>query len=110
MITWSRVDELADEIGLDDFGEVVALFLDEVESELDGLAALNDGPSVERALHFLKGSALNLGFSDFAALCQQGETRAAQGDIRDISAARVIDSYQQSKTEFLTGLQGRHSI
>ena len=35
MITWSRVDELADEIGADDFAEVVALFLDEVEGELD---------------------------------------------------------------------------
>ncbi|MEC7290121.1 MAG: Hpt domain-containing protein [Pseudomonadota bacterium] len=108
MITWSRIDELADEIGPDDFGEVVTLFLEEVEGELEGLPGLNDAPSLERALHFLKGSALNLGFSDFATLCQQGERQAAQGDIGNISATLVIDCYERSKAEFMAGLNNRH--
>lgn len=107
MITWSRVDELADEIGADDFAEVVALFLEEVERELDRLYDLTDANALERTLHFLKGSALNLGFSEFAALCQLGEHQAAQGNSSDIRADRVVDCYNRSKSEFMAGLEQR---
>jgi HPt (histidine-containing phosphotransfer) domain-containing protein len=110
MITWSRVDELAEEIGPDDFAEVVALFLEEVEGELENMNRTDDPPALDRSLHFLKGSALNLGFSDFAALCQQGETRAARGETAAIGLGTVRDCYAQSKITFLDGLKGRHPI
>lgn len=35
MIDWTRVDELRDEIGTDCFDEVVELFIEEVETEID---------------------------------------------------------------------------
>lgn len=35
MIDWARIIELHDEIGADDFNEVVELFLSEVEERID---------------------------------------------------------------------------
>src|SRR5690606_20529143 len=77
MIDWERVAELQSEIGADGFGEVLELFLDEVEGVVmrlgQRLAKLEDD------LHFLKGSAWNLGFRSFGAMCQTGERMAAAG-------------------------------
>ena len=42
MIDWSRVEELRDKIGAEDFDEVVELFLSEVEDRID-LAAHESG-------------------------------------------------------------------
>lgn len=106
MIDWMRVTELRTEIGAEDFTEVVDLFLEEVDA---GMAELGSDPDhLEEQLHALKGSALNLGFSDFAALCQAGETRAAsgQGDI-DLDALRA--TYDVSMTAFLEGLAARYA-
>ncbi len=81
MISWERVRELRDEIGEDDFCEVVDLFLEEVEEVLARLRAEPNPASYEADLHFLKGSALNLGFQALGALCRDGEVRAAaKGD------------------------------
>ena len=104
MITWSRVDELADEIGADDFAEVVALFLDEVEGELDRLYDLTDANALERTLHFLKGSALNLGFGEFSSMCLEGEQKSAQGEAGSVDLSAIIANFQASKSAFLTGL------
>ena len=78
MINWDRVDELRSEIGEDGFAEVVELFLDEVETTVMRLPSL-PAAALEASLHFLKGSAWNLGFRDFGALCQDGERKAAAG-------------------------------
>jgi HPt (histidine-containing phosphotransfer) domain-containing protein len=60
---------------------------------------------LESLLHFLKGSALNLGFSDLALLCQTGERLAAQGDIStDLNQIRAV--YAASKMAFTAGLDG----
>lgn len=106
MIDWSRVDELRAEIGADDFAEVVALFFDEADEVVQRLAALADPAALEGELHLLKGSALNLGLSELAALCQSGEraARAGQGASVDVSA--VSASYRASKAAFLKA-QGR---
>lgn len=101
MIDWSRVIELRDEIGADDFQEVVDLFLDEVEATLARLDAAKEAKARESTLHFLKGSGLNLGFSALATLCQTGETAAASGDIDRIDRAEVLQVYAASKSEFL---------
>ena len=53
--------------------------------------------SLEADLHFLKGAALNLGFSEFAALCQDGERRAALGE-GGLDITAVKDCYALSKT------------
>ena len=77
MIDWERVAELKAEVGDDDFAEIAVLFLAEVEEVVSRLIA---SPVVERLAedcHFLKGSAVNLGFTAFARLCQIGERLAA---------------------------------
>lgn len=104
MIDWNRVYELRREIGADDFGEVVELFLDEVE---EGIATLREGApldTLESHLHFLKGSALNLGFVRFAEMCQAGESAASQGVADQVNVTDVLDSYEASKAAFLNGL------
>ena len=102
MIDWTRVDELRDEVGADDFEEVFELFLEEVE---DVIARLRDTPDPHRFaedFHFLRGSALSLGFSTFSELCQDAEKLASDGGTPDISG--VLAAYADSKEAFLAGL------
>jgi HPt (histidine-containing phosphotransfer) domain-containing protein len=106
MISWERVRELRDEIGEEDFSEVVDLFLEEVEEVLDRMRDQPDPSSYEADLHFLKGSALNLGFHALGALCREGEVRAAAKAVDQDEIARVMDVYETSKAEFLA----RHPI
>lgn len=103
MIDWTRVTELRDEIGIDDFDEVVEIFLEEVEEELIKLDTPQDAPSLEAILHLLKGCALNLGFREFSTLCQKGETAAASGAADSIDLPAVGASYRASKSAFLDG-------
>lgn len=104
MIDWSRVNELRREIGEDGFAEVVEMFLDEVETGLARLCSATKSQTLAEDLHFLKGSAWNLGFRDFGAVCQDGERRAAAGAIGAPDISRLLDSYAMSKTAFLEGL------
>lgn len=63
MIDWDRVTDLHDEVGAEDFEMIVGLFEEEVG---EVIARLRADPAVERMeedLHFLRGSALNLGLS-----------------------------------------------
>ncbi len=103
MINWDRVNGLRDEIGAEDFAEVVALFLEETDEVAAKLPSCMEAAEQESALHFLKGSALNLGFGDLAQLCQEGERRAAAGDA-SLDAQAVIQCYEASKTAFEAGL------
>lgn len=70
------------EIGEDDFAEVAEMFLDEMA---DALSVLCDAPGTAGtdAFHSLRGSALNLGFADFATACAEAEKRAARGETVD---------------------------
>lgn len=103
MIDWGRVRELRDEIGMEDFAEVVLLFLEETDDVTEKIASGLSDQAVESALHFLKGSALNLGFKDLAALCQIGEKAAANGQYETINLAQVVTLYQASKSAFQSG-------
>lgn len=109
MLDWSRIDELRDEIGAEDFGDVVELFLEEVEEVISRLRTNPDREQLEQDLHFLKGSALNLGFSSFSILCQEGErlSCAGQPDLVDIAA--IVEEYERSRDRFLAELPARHA-
>lgn len=96
MIEWERVNELRAEIGDDDFEEVVTMFLEEADEVIARTSAETSAKDLEANLHFLKGAALNLGFAEFAALCQTGERRAAAGRI-DVDFAQVSNCYHASK-------------
>ncbi|MBU3260509.1 Hpt domain-containing protein [Roseovarius sp. PS-C2] len=110
MIDWNRVHELRDEIGADEFADVVDLFLEEVESEISALRERDRPDRIEARLHFLKGSALNLGFEDFAALCQTGERMASQGHANKVDITEIIEIYDQSRAAFIVGLRQSDDI
>ncbi len=101
MIDWERVSELKEEIGEEDFSEVAELFMSEVEDVLERLRHAPDPARFEEDLHFLKSSALNLGFSDFSNLCQAGEKCAAQGEAASVDLAPIFTSYDATKAIFV---------
>lgn len=105
LINWDKVGELRDEVGAEDFDEVVDLFLEEVEETISLLGT--DGRSVEHDLHFLKGSALNLGFAQFSELCRAGESAAAAGQADTVDLNAVVTSYGASKDVFLAEFPGQ---
>lgn len=107
MIDWARVYELRDEIGIDDFDEIVQMFISEVNECLATLTDTMSAADLESALHFLKGSALNLGFREFADLCQQGETAAATGRTTPISITDIKALFAKSADEFWDQLKGK---
>jgi HPt (histidine-containing phosphotransfer) domain-containing protein len=104
MIDWQQIDELRGEIGAEGFAEVVDMFLEEAEGAVAALSRGIPAEEVEGMLHFLKGSALNLGLTDLAAVCQEGERRAAAGDGAQVDFAMVISVYRTSRAALLGGL------
>jgi len=107
MIDWNKVMELRGEIGDEDFAEVVELFLEEVEEVIVELRAGVPEDKLEGSMHFLKGSALNLGFETFSKMCAEGETAAASGDYERVELEKIIRSYDISKARFLEELEAR---
>ena len=105
MIDWHRVSDLRDEVGEEDFDEIIDLFVSEVDTEICNLQPTQDAHKLESQLHFLKGSALNLGFSAFAEMCQSAESAAAQGALNDIDINAILSCYDASKSEFLGTLR-----
>ena len=104
MIDWTRVNELRDEIGHEDFNEVVEMFLEEVEGIIERIQSSPDTGTYEADLHALKGCALNLGFESFARVCQDGEKLAAKGQESSIDLPSVFASFSSSKSDFFGGL------
>lgn len=100
MIDWNRLNELREEIGEDDFAEVVEIFLEEVEGSLDTLKEAPAGTSLRDLMHFLKGSSLNLGFSALADLCRIGESAAEAGGSDRIDRDAIIACYGASRELF----------
>lgn len=107
MIDWNRVTELRDEIGAEDFSEVFDLFLDEVQGVIARLRRDLRRDDLESDLHFLKGSALNLGFSAFADKCQAGERQAANGRFDQVNLPAILGCFDRSLAEFNADLPKR---
>lgn len=108
MIDWQRVSDLREEIGAEDFEEVVPLFLEEVSGVIDVLRSGPDLNRLEEDLHFLKGSALNLGFAGFSDLCGAGEKAAAAGQASAVNVTEILACFDSSKVSFEAGLaQGK---
>jgi HPt (histidine-containing phosphotransfer) domain-containing protein len=104
MIDWKRVEELRTEIGSDGFAEVAEMFLEEADATVQTLDCGPAPDDVEGQLHFLKGSALNLGLCDLAALCQSGERKAAAGLASEVDTAAVVAVYRASRRALIDGL------
>ncbi|WP_299964747.1 Hpt domain-containing protein [uncultured Roseobacter sp.] len=108
MIDWDRIDILRDEVGAEDFDEVVELFLDEVDEAVGDLDTTADPVALSEKLHFLKGSALSLGFRSFSEMCQSGEAAAARKNTAAIDLVALRDCYGQSRHSFLAELPGKY--
>lgn len=101
MIDWERANVLRDEVGPEAFDEVVTLFLDEVEETLAALSTSMSVPELMDALHFLKGSALSVGFKKLAERCRNGE--GSEPPTPEYLES-LFGIYSESKSEFLTGI------
>ena len=88
LVNKDRLSALREEIGADGFDEVVSLFLQESAEVVERLGAQRQGDLSAEDLHFLKGSALTLGFDDLADLCRRAETgdQAHPAALRDLWA------------------------
>ncbi|WP_299608407.1 Hpt domain-containing protein [uncultured Tateyamaria sp.] len=104
MIDWERVNTLRAEIGEEDFEEVVPLFIEEVTGIIDTLRDTPDLSRLEEDLHALKGSALNLGFTDFSVLCHKGEALSAKGKASEVDVPAIVASFEASEVTFTSGL------
>ncbi|WP_145105249.1 Hpt domain-containing protein [Cereibacter sediminicola] len=109
MIDWNRIAALRDEVGREGFDEVVQMFLEETDATIRSLAG-RPGPGLEEMLHFLKGSALNLGFVAVSRLCEEGERLAAGGRGSEVNLDALIAGYRLARMDFLTGLESRSGI
>lgn len=104
MIDWTQVNTLRDEIGRESFDEIIEIFIEEVEQVIDRLRSDPDPETLGDDLHFLKGSALNLGFSEFSDQCQIGESASSKGAAADVDVEGILASYENSKALFMAEL------
>ena len=107
MIDWDRVRTLKEEVGAEDFDEVLELFFAEVDEAMGRLPAARDAASLSAEMHFLKGAALNLGFEVLSQRCHDGETQATQGRIGQIDVAEIVRVYALSRQQFMADLPAR---
>lgn len=106
MIDWSHVDGLRIDLA-EGFDELVEVFLDEVDSAMARLSPDLAPGQMASDLHFLKGAALNLGFTAFADLCSQGEIRAGRGG--RVETAPIREIFSASRRAFVQGLAERRA-
>ena len=101
VIDWKRLAELRDEVGVDDFNEIIALFLEEVDGVIDLFRGGQGFEELDTYLHFLKGSARHIGFCEFEALCQLGEILLSQSRQDQIDITELISGYEETRQAFL---------
>ena len=106
---WTRVAELKTEFGDDGFAEVLDLFLEETDAVAAEISAGISSEEVEGRLHFLKGSALNLGLPVLAHICQDGERLAASARASEVDLLAVLNTYRLAREALVQGLQNRHA-
>ena len=71
MLDLDQLETLQAEIGADGFAEVADLLVCEIANGITALGTQPTRADLSAQFHYLKGSALNLGFRDFAGLCTQ---------------------------------------
>lgn len=105
MLDWDRVTELQNEVGEDAFAEVVEIFLEEVEELIETYRTGQPPQDVGGEMHFLRGSAMNLGFSTFAEICNAAEQAAKHSTPVPLDLKALCDCYDASKAELMNWMQ-----
>jgi HPt (histidine-containing phosphotransfer) domain-containing protein len=106
VIDWEQVKRLRNDVGHEEFDEIIELFLEEVESIVEKLRGPPVIEELENDLHSLKGSAMNLGFKQFSELCFDGEKKASEGNTDEIDIVAITTSFDASKAKFLSEVSG----
>jgi HPt (histidine-containing phosphotransfer) domain-containing protein len=104
MIDWIRIDELRDEVGQDDFGDIVGVFFEEVQEALENLRRADTVVTLLGQLHFLQGSALNLGFSNFAAICRNEENSLQKDPSYKVELIRFTGNLALQNNNFMRAI------
>lgn len=104
MIDWRQVKSLRNDVGHDEFDEIIGLFIEEVEEIIAKLRQCSNLTELGSDMHFLKGSALNLGFATFSEMCLNGEKLSAEGNASDIDIPAILTCFDTSKSTFLADL------
>ncbi|MHA7887237.1 MAG: Hpt domain-containing protein [Roseicyclus sp.] len=84
MIDRHRLNALREDIGEEDFADVVCLFIGEIGEKLTQLQAAPQGATADD-FHFLRGSAVNLGLTAFAEACTGAEGACRAGQPPDVA-------------------------
>jgi histidine phosphotransfer protein HptB len=96
LIDWDHLMSLRDDIGEEDFADVVLVFFAEMDAKLADLAA-DPARADADAFHFLRGGAANLGFLAMADACATAEAACRAGLEPDLDA--VIAAFSDSLAE-----------
>lgn len=96
MINWHRVRDLRKDVGADEFGEIVEIFLSEVEDIASALRAAGNDRDMELHLHALKNAAVNLGFFELSELCQIAEVFASRKQAASVDIRRILWALEAS--------------
>ena len=91
-----RLASLRDDIGAEDFADVVLLFFAEIGDKLEQMHK-DSATLTADDFHFLRGSAANLGFTAMVAACERAEADCAIGRTPDLAA--VSDCYNSALFE-----------
>ena len=104
MINWDRISELQAEVGEDGIAEVVEIFLEEMDEGLEALILATDTTERLEKLHFLKGSAQNIGLDTMSTLCARDEAalKADAEIVPDADAIRLALSAAKEELSALT--------
>jgi HPt (histidine-containing phosphotransfer) domain-containing protein len=102
MINWTRMNELRKELGEEDFQEVLDLFLEEVQIVIDRLRVTETLTELQDDMHFLKGSALNIGLSHLAMVTRVAEEKANASTLERCDLDKVISTFDETKEAFQT--------
>ena len=103
MIDRDRICELRAEVGGDDLFEIVELFCEEVEETLERLA-IQASPSILEDLHFLKGSANNIGMKEVGALCEMAEGQLRANPKEEPNLDEIAKSFKRGRQALLLEL------
>lgn len=112
MIDWDQIKQLEEDVGAEDLADVVEIFIEEVDEAVDALrnGSAPTGADLAAALHFLKGSAYNLGFKAFGDKCSDGEKDANAGSSDTVDLPGIVALYDVSKTEFMASAKQHSSL
>ncbi len=97
----------ADALGLDEdeFSEIVELFIDTAQSDIDKLKEgfdKGDAEMAANAAHSLKGASGTLGFMDISGIAKIAEEDAKNKDLDKLadSVAKLNECFQQLVSDF----------